>query len=77
MSIVKIEQSENTILDEILKKGIKHKHSCLSGICGACRCKKPLTGRYKYIIEPIAVFDEDEFLPCVSVVLGDSIEIKC
>ncbi len=77
MSKIIIEKTGGTILEEIMRKKINHGHSCLNGMCGACKCKKPIKGDFSYIVEPIAIFDEkEEFLPCVSIVDGDSVELE-
>lgn len=73
---LKIEKSENTILEDILKNKINHKHSCLNGICGACRCKKPISGNFKYLDIPIAPIEDDEFTPCIAVVDGDYLVLE-
>ncbi|GAC12881.1 class I ribonucleotide reductase maintenance protein YfaE [Aliiglaciecola lipolytica] len=64
----------DTILESLEKHQIEVHYHCREGFCGACRSKL-ICGEIDYTTDPLAYIDDDEFLPCCSVALGD-IKIK-
>lgn len=54
-----------TILEDLEKQGISANFQCRNGICGACRCKL-ISGRIKYIKEPLAYIKKNQILICIS-----------
>ena len=64
----------DTILESLEKRNIEVHYHCREGFCGACRSKL-IDGDIDYTTDPLAYIDDDEFLPCCSVALGE-IKIK-
>jgi len=65
-----------TILECLEEANLPTHSHCRDGFCGACRCKLK-GGDIKYLIDPLAFMDDDEFLPCCSAAESDlSIEIE-
>lgn len=63
---IKLTNKDKTILEQIFELKIIQPYSCLNGICGACKKKNPVSGKYVYIDDPIACIPEGMFLPCVA-----------
>lgn len=55
-----------TLLESLEQARFPVAYQCRDGYCGACRCKK-IEGDVAYLKEPMAMLNEDEILPCVSV----------
>ncbi|GAB2684652.1 class I ribonucleotide reductase maintenance protein YfaE [Aliiglaciecola sp. 3_MG-2023] len=64
----------DTILESLEKQNIEVHYHCREGFCGACRSKL-ISGEVDYKTDPLAYIDDDEFLPCCCIALGD-IKIK-
>ncbi|EGR3000166.1 MULTISPECIES: class I ribonucleotide reductase maintenance protein YfaE [Vibrio harveyi group] len=65
-----VSNHDEVILDVLDLHNLDAESQCRNGFCGACRCKL-ISGRVKYINEPIAYFEEGEILPCISIAESD------
>ncbi|MFA3792265.1 class I ribonucleotide reductase maintenance protein YfaE [Aliiglaciecola sp. SL4] len=66
--------TSDTILESLEQQNVEVHYHCREGFCGACRSKL-ICGEVDYTTDPLAYIDDDEFLPCCCIALGD-IEIK-
>lgn len=70
-----IKQSpDKTLLEALEGQNIEVHYHCREGFCGACRSKL-VSGKVKYLTDPLAFIDDDEILPCCCQATED-IEIK-
>ena len=69
-------EPDSSILETVEKNGLEIHSQCRDGFCGACRTKL-IAGNVEYTSDPLAFFDDDEFLPCCSKPISDiKIEIQ-
>lgn len=62
---------EETLLDGLLRTGHDISYQCREGYCGSCRVQcVSVSVPIAYFIEPIAMIDDDEILPCCCRVQG-------
>jgi len=57
-----------TILESLEAMGVEHEYQCRSGYCGACRTKA--NGAVDYVLEPVALINAGEILPCCCTAKG-------
>lgn len=62
--------ADSSILEAMERNNIPIESHCKNGYCGVCRTKR-LQGEVDYHIDPLAFFNEDEFLPCCSTPNSD------
>lgn len=56
-------QSNESLLDALIRTGHDVDYQCRSGYCGSCRTKK-ISGEVEYDEYPLAHLNDDEILPC-------------
>ena len=64
--IIQVDDTDLTILEALEKEGIAANFQCRNGVCGTCRCQL-ISGKVKYIKEPLASIQSDEVLICIAV----------
>ena len=65
-NIIQVDDTDLTILEALEKEGIAANFQCRNGVCGTCRCQL-ISGKVKYIKEPLASIQSDEVLICIAV----------
>lgn len=75
ITLEEIRKKPQVILKAMEDKSSAPQSHCRGGFCGACRCKIK-SGKVRYLKEPLAFMDDDEFLPCVSVPATEEVEIE-
>ena len=69
MRVVVMPKTEGeTILESLEAMGVEHEYQCRSGYCGACRTKA--SGAVDYVLEPVALINAGEILPCCCTAKG-------
>ena len=63
---ITVKNNNKTILAQILEETNQIEYGCKEGFCGLCRLKKEKDYDLYYFDEPLAFFQEDEFLPCIT-----------
>lgn len=63
---ITIKNDNRTILAQILEQTEQMEYGCKDGFCGLCKLKKKENYDFYYIDEPLAFFDKEEFLPCIT-----------
>lgn len=63
--IITINDNKFTLLEWLEQQGIAANFHCRNGVCGTCRCQL-VSGKIKYIKEPLAFIQEDEVLICIA-----------
>lgn len=62
---------QKSLLECMEENGLPAEYNCRQGFCGVCRTRK-LSGEVKYIVDPLAFYDEqEEILPCVCIPTSD------
>ncbi|WP_100550731.1 class I ribonucleotide reductase maintenance protein YfaE [Caedibacter taeniospiralis] len=64
--IIQVEDTDLTILEALENEGIAANFQCRNGVCGTCRCQL-ISGKVKYVKEPLASIQSDEVLICIAV----------
>jgi len=64
--IIQVDNTDLTILEALEKEGIAANFQCRNGVCGTCRCQL-VSGKVKYIKEPLAFTAHNEVLICIAV----------
>ena len=77
---IKITLDEVRKKPQVILKTMEDKRSapeshCRGGHCGVCKCTLK-AGKVRYLREPLAFLDDDEFLPCVSIPDTETVEIE-
>lgn len=62
-----LKNKHKTVLNQLLDLKIDANYSCMIGVCGACVCKKPIKGDFKYIDDVLPMIQDNEYLPCIAV----------
>jgi len=75
VTLDEVRKDPKVILGVMEDKSSAPESHCRGGFCGACRCKLK-SGKVHYLKEPLAFLDDNEFLPCVSIPLSESVEIE-
>lgn len=66
--------TDENLLDALIRTGHAVDYQCRSGYCGACRVKKT-SGQVSYDDYPLAHLNNDEILPCACRVVSSSLTL--
>lgn len=63
-------EQQGSLLQALEAKKVKIFSECRNGFCGACKTNI-ISGKVRYLSEPLAELNSDECLPCCCVPVGD------